>query len=155
MESHSESWRPRAMLTPFRSSLLINTQEVHGCRDLVSSEQLGLLVCVSHRPHAHTNPLFSWSHPAEPELLTPRGRLGHGPFKSCQGFRHQSWPLPAHRVPTGPTAAATIRQLIFSVRDKFWISTIWFTGTNPLSIAAKLTTEKFPSNLYHAWISIK
>ena len=152
MESHSEPWRHRAMCKSFCSFLLINTHKVHGSRYFVSSEQLGLLFHVSHRPPPHTNPLFSWSHPGEPELLTPRGCLGCGPLNSCRGFTSELAPLPAHRLHTGPTAAATIRQLIFSVRKKVWISTIWFIGTNPLFISAKLRNFSFSSlwclNLY-------
>lgn len=48
-------------------------------------------VCPTGRTHTHTNPLFSWSHPGEPELLAPRGCRGYGPLQSCQGFTHQSW----------------------------------------------------------------
>lgn len=153
MESHSEPWRHRAMCKSFCSFLLINTHKVHGSRYFVSSEQLGLLFPVSHRPPpTHKSSLFLVSSRRAWAINPPRVP-GLWSTQELPGVHTSELaPLPAHRLHTGPTAAATIRQLIFSVRKKVRISTIWFIGTNPLFISAKLRNFSFSSlwclNLY-------
>lgn len=74
--------------------------------------------CVPQAAHTHKSSLFmvsSWRAWA----INPARVPGLRSTQELPGVHTSELaPLPPHRLPTGPTAAATIRQLIFSVRKK-------------------------------------